>query len=173
LPVCCRKESGKGRKSPENAARKILIPMKSTRWEKLLISRLKVRFLHGSLSGFNGLGPHFAVALLHFPAKDSALASSCPVSPTRSAISDPRKSRICWPSPSIVMNRFVAAASCFATWPNGVVATCPSTTERYSHNCFPSSTRGYPASSHSKQYASDKAGGGLVLENAPVETQKS
>jgi hypothetical protein len=29
LPVCCRKESGKGRKSPENSARKILIPMKS------------------------------------------------------------------------------------------------------------------------------------------------
>jgi hypothetical protein len=29
LPVCCRKESGKGRKSPENSARKPLIPMKS------------------------------------------------------------------------------------------------------------------------------------------------
>jgi hypothetical protein len=29
LPVCCRKESGKGRKSPENSARKPLNPMKS------------------------------------------------------------------------------------------------------------------------------------------------
>ena len=29
LPVCCRKVSGKGRKSPENSARKILNPMKS------------------------------------------------------------------------------------------------------------------------------------------------
>ena len=29
LPVCCRKEYGKGRKSPENLARKPLNPMKS------------------------------------------------------------------------------------------------------------------------------------------------
>jgi hypothetical protein len=32
LPVCCRKESGKGRKSPGISARKMLIPMKSIRW---------------------------------------------------------------------------------------------------------------------------------------------
>src|SRR5690349_7159953 len=43
LPVCCRKESGKGRKSPENSARKPLNPMKSLWWKKLIISRLEVR----------------------------------------------------------------------------------------------------------------------------------
>src|SRR5215467_5125855 len=48
LPICCRNEPGKERKSPENAARKMLKVVKSARWKKLLISRLEVRFLHGS-----------------------------------------------------------------------------------------------------------------------------
>jgi hypothetical protein len=71
LPVCCRKEAGKRRKSPENSARKPLNPMKPIGWKKLLISRLKVRFLHGSSSRFNELGPHFTVALFIFGPKDS------------------------------------------------------------------------------------------------------
>src|SRR5262249_20316544 len=62
-------------KNPENAARKLLNPMKPICWKKLLIRRLEVRFLHGLLQSSQKLSRH--VCALSPPPSSAVLLVCC------------------------------------------------------------------------------------------------